>query len=191
MPSGIYQRTIGHSQAMSRARLGKSRAPCSEQTKQKISESNSNKADDFWKKVNILTEDECWEWMGRMVGGYGAFDYMGKGKLAHRLSFQFTYNCDIGGEDVTHICNNPKCCNPKHLKLGTHKENMEYMVKCGRSFHPYGELSNNSKLTSADVIEIRRLSEVNHLSNMVISKLYNITRENIWNIVTRKTWRHI
>jgi|GEM_PF-1746418 len=32
-----------------------------------------------------------------------------------------------------HLCNNPACRNPKHLRFGTHKEDSDYKVRCGRA----------------------------------------------------------
>lgn len=50
---------------------------------------------------------------------------------------------------VRHKCDNPPCCNPAHLEIGTHEENMQDMVDRGRH-------KGNAKLTPDQVTAIRR-----------------------------------
>ena len=74
----------------------------------------------------------CWEWTGgKTRAGYGVFWYMkqkGNSILAHRLSYT-VFKGDIPkGMQVLHSCDNPSCVNPKHLRVGTHSDNMEDKV---------------------------------------------------------------
>lgn len=76
-------------------------------------------------KIVINKENNCWEWGGTInTGGYGIFNIKEKGYRTHRL----TYSLFIGNADVNllidHICRNRSCCNPEHLRLVTHKENV-------------------------------------------------------------------
>lgn len=88
----------------------------------------------FWKKVAIKGHDECWVWTAFLSNGYGQFGIQaGKIFLAHRLSFFLSTGIDPGENCVLHSCDNPPCCNPKHLSLGSRAENSRDMVKKGRS----------------------------------------------------------
>ena len=90
----------------------------------------------FWDKVNIAGPDECWEWTaGTYLKGlkYGRFQFEGKAKSAHRVAYILT-NGDIPDDMfVCHTCDNPACCNPKHLWLGSAKDNTQDMLKKGRA----------------------------------------------------------
>lgn len=79
----------------------------------------------FWANVNVGTEDECWTWTGQSgAGGYGVMKMNGKAVKAHRVSYLLSHDELPHDLDVLHSCDNPSCVNPKHLRLGTHTDNM-------------------------------------------------------------------
>jgi hypothetical protein len=52
---------------------------------------------------------------------------------AHRLAYTFTFGEIPDGLGVLHTCDNPPCCNPNHLWLGTQLENIADRHSKGRS----------------------------------------------------------
>lgn len=141
---------------------------------------------DFWDR--ILVGDGCWEWQAyRHRQGYGMFYIDGKYHLAHRWMYKEWYGVDPGDLDVLHACDNPCCCNPTHLSLGTHQENMRQMMDRNRGVQHKGEACGKSKLTEKEVLEIRASS----LSHRVLAAEYGVSHNNIGQIRRRKTWTHI
>lgn len=113
-------------------------------------------------------EDSCWEFTGaRNKSGYGWMhvgsqaDGSRTRMLAHRVAVLLS-GVDIpDGMFVLHTCNNPPCCNPKHLTLGDHAENMRQMVSAGRQ--EKSDRHHAARLTSEQVKEIReRFTSENH-----------------------------
>lgn len=90
----------------------------------------------FLERVRIppnATGEECWGWGGlKNPKRYPSFD----GQIASRVSYSL-FNGEIpDGLFVLHKCDNPNCCNPKHLFLGTQADNMSDMAAKGRAHKP-------------------------------------------------------
>lgn len=78
----------------------------------------------------IDIESDCWNWKDKInEDGYGYYNT----KLAHRLFYEMYIGDIIEGLLICHTCDNPKCVNPNHLYMGTNQDNMDDMVKRGRS----------------------------------------------------------
>jgi len=72
----------------------------------------------------------CWIWIGSCnPDGYGMINVSGKTDRAHRVSYRLFKGEIPKGICVCHSCDKSYCCNPQHLFLGTHKENMEDRAK--------------------------------------------------------------
>lgn len=73
----------------------------------------------------IIETDNCIEWNNyRDVGGYGIFRFNGKLNLVHRLVWELKNGFIPKAMEICHHCDNPSCFNPKHLFIGTHRDNM-------------------------------------------------------------------
>lgn len=87
------------------------------------------------KFIDVKEENDCWEFKGsKNKDGYGKIGIGGKkNESAHRVIFKI-YNFDIPKNMVIlHTCDNPSCCNPKHLVLGTQNDNIQDMVQKRRN----------------------------------------------------------
>ena len=75
------------------------------------------------KNNTTVSDTGCWEWQKSCnSSGYGQLTENKKYWSAHRYAYACT-NTLSDGDVVRHTCHNRKCCNPEHLKIGTHKDN--------------------------------------------------------------------
>ena len=100
----------------------------------------------FWRFVSKAEPPACWLWLGaHNQKGYGLFRTGGAG--SHRMgAHRFVYLTLIGlipdGLVLDHICNNPGCVNPSHLRPVTNGFNLEragtYNWQRSKTHCPYG-----------------------------------------------------
>ena len=90
----------------------------------------------FWSKVHVARPSECWEWQkAKREDGYGMFATGNGGRRkvrAHRFAWAWFHGRDPGSGVVRHECDNPSCCNPAHLLIGTQRENVADTFARGR-----------------------------------------------------------
>ena len=84
-----------------------------------------NLKDRFWSKVDIKGPDDCWNWKTSLLSaGYGSFCIDYKTHSAHRVAWELTNGTIPAKKNCLHKCDNKKCCNPKHLYIGTQGDNV-------------------------------------------------------------------
>lgn len=150
----------------------------------------------FWARVNKEAPNGCWEWVGpKSAAGYGGV-WIGsrparKRGFTHRMSFEHFNGPIPKGMYVCHRCDNPPCCNPAHLFLGTATDNARDMVAKGRDRPRRGTLSPRAKLTEAEVIEMRAKRVATKISYEALAAQYGVGHSVVERICARKVWRHV
>lgn len=147
----------------------------------------------FWLKVDQRGgPGACHPWTAARDRGYGKFTIRGKGQFrAHRLAYELTIGPIPEGLNVLHHCDNPPCCNPAHLFLGTQQDNVNDMYAKGRGNCSTGERSWRAKLTANDVREIRRRFKLRDPKNGLkpLAREFHVDHTTIRAIVKRRSWK--
>lgn len=159
---------------------------------------------DFWARVDRRGPDECWLWTGPFhSAGYGKLGYQGKDWNAHKLAWVLTNGPVVGELCVCHRCDNPPCCNPGHMFLGSRAENRQDCVAKGRHAQgdgtsarlypelvPRGEGHGRAVLTEVQVIEIRARRREGATIDALAAH-YGIGRSQVFRIGRREAWKHV
>lgn len=130
----------------------------------------------------------CHEWQGCVdKDGYG-FISMGKkkNKRPHRVAWEIANGTIPDGMQANHTCDNPRCCNPAHIWIGSQKENLEDADRKGRS-RRRGEVSGLAKLTASDVRDIKFAISLG-ARNHQLAEVYGVHHSNISHIRRGDTW---
>lgn len=166
----------------------------------------------FWSKVAVGDTNDCWPWIApsRTTYGYGLFKRNGKSLFAHRISLALAIGEVPSAILVLHNCDNPPCCNPAHLRVGTHRDNIMDAIAKGRAKPPkqlpehYSFLRDwraknlpnrgmshpSHKLTDSDVRMIRA-ALANGISGVCLGKVFGCSDSTISHIRKGKHWKHI
>lgn len=149
-------------------------------------------AERLWAKVERREPDDCWLWLGGTIAkGYGQ---MGAGragdgtKLVHRVAWEAANGPIPAGAHVLHQCDNPPCCNPAHLFLGTNGDNVADMYRKGR-----GNTGARNGLAKLDAAKVRtiRLRRAEGETLRALADEFGITIATVCDLAKRRTWRHV
>lgn len=158
--------------------------------------------DRFWQKVAIGMRGDCWPWTGhRNDAGYGIIatrDPPFRQRFrAHRIAYELHHGVSVPPDVlVLHSCDNPPCCNPRHLFLGSQRDNIADMHAKNRQSggSQPGEANKNATLTDEDVRQIRRMRQEignGYGSIQRIADTLNLPYSAVWAIVKRRSWKHV
>lgn len=173
----------------------------------------------FAARIRITALDKCWPWIGhRDDDGYGRLHTGNDTRLvASRIAYELFVGQIPEGMLVCHHCDNPPCCNPLHLFIGTVQDNIADRQKKGRQVrglnhhwytHPEGRLFGDrnpsrrhpesrprgdnhasSKLTSEQVIEIRRRYRKGLAKSLALE--FGVGRGRIYQLGKGQGWKHL
>jgi hypothetical protein len=143
----------------------------------------------FWKYVDVRGEDDCWEWTAyRNEDGYGKLRDGQSTTSTHRISWEIHFGEIPEGMLVCHKCDNPPCCNPAHLFLGTYLDNSTDKINKGRDNHSSGENHPGAKLTWDKVRNIRKEYIPGKFGCRRLANKYGIDRSTVYDIISNKNW---
>jgi hypothetical protein len=155
----------------------------------------ANTPADFWARVDRSAgPDACWPWLGRrkpptggMQDGHGCYDHDGTWSYAHRYAYTLT----VGPPQhfVLHHCDNPPCCNPRHLYDGTNKDNARDREARGRR-NVWGERNPAAKITDLQALEIAALYATGRYTQKQLGSRYGISHSMVGLIAKGRRGRH-
>lgn len=136
----------------------------------------------FWSRVSASTPFQCWPWTGRKNDrGYGRWG----ATMAHRVAYALVHGSIPDGAVVRHRCDNPECCNPDHLLIGTNAQNTADALERGRLAR--GGRHGNSRLTPEQVEIIRRNPD--GLKQVELARQFGVSAATISYIRSGRSWR--
>lgn len=153
---------------------------------------------DFWKRVKVGPSNRCWPWIAgkrENVPGkdYGIVWISGKKTGAHQFAYRLANGEIPAGMIIRHSCDNPPCCNPSHLLIGTHADNKADCISRNRQRHERGEDRYNSILKESDIIEIRKRYNPRHPRDggRALANEFSVGKTMISAIVNKHRWKHV
>lgn len=136
--------------------------------------------DRLMKGIKINETTGCWEWQKFKVPyGYGQMDIGEKTTEGgvrpthtHRASWILHNGKIPDGLFVCHKCDNPPCCNPSHLFLGTPKDNLgDLRQKRRKGLLPYPNGVFTKGNTPPHLIKIKEQNKRSKKSEEVAKKI--------------------
>ena len=155
----------------------------------------------FYDRILPKNEDGCMLW--RLIpnsDGYGYFQCRAGGDIKRFRAHRLALILHSGGEQrellACHsplVCKSRACCNPEHLRWGTHSENTKDAIIEGtfKTNCLDGERNINAKLSNSDVLEIRELLKTKLYTHKSLGEKFNIHRTVIGKIAKGYIWRGV
>jgi len=160
----------------------------------------------FFSSMLRPTENGCLVWSGATQHKYGRVWHDNKTHQAHRKAWELKNGNIPAGMLVCHKCDNPPCCNPQHLFLGTDADNVADKVRKGRQARITGDrhwskrmpdrIARGSKFVSASLSEkdipvIFYLRNKQRMRYKDIAEIYQTSNAVIGSVIRRSMWRHV
>ncbi len=134
----------------------------------------------------------CWIWTGSLCQGYGQGRIHGVAVRMHRFMWERLKGPVPKALFVLHNCpagDNPSCCNPEHMFLGTQDDNRKDCVRKGRQAR--GSTGGHAVLTEPEVVQIVKRYANGDISQHALAREYDVDRGTIKQIVNGNTWTHL
>lgn len=164
----------------------------------------------FWEKVDTAAgSDSCWPWTAAIASnGYGVYGVARKvdgtwrnhQHKAHRVAWSLVNGRLPAGMVIRHSCDNPPCCNPAHLLIGTDDDNVadkvarqargERHAALMQQVIARGERNGGAILTEKAVREMRD-ARVRGISTAELAMRYGVSMPTAYRVVSRRSWRHV
>ena len=144
-----------------------------------------------WKSLIDISggPDACHPWRGPVnTDGYGQFKCDGKTVRAHRAALAEHLGRDVDG-CALHSCDNPACCNWRHLREGTQQENIADMDAKGRRKPPRGAINGRAKLSDTAVSSMRADFASGLTNKSELGRRYGVSNAMAGRIVRGEVWR--
>lgn len=148
-------------------------------------------APDWFAKTLAMSTSECIEWPFGASGRYGRVRWNGVDRQVTQVILELSGipQPDPQSGFVLHSCDNPPCCNPRHLRWGTVAENSADMIRHGRSMK--GERHPNAKLTESDVLEIRSRNYSIPGSHAATAAEFGLHPVYLSRLLAGRWWKHV
>jgi len=133
----------------------------------------------FLTMIRILSDEECWIWIGRnpykhlKTKGYPGFLLGDRQYAAHRVSWKIAHGHIDDTLQVLHTCDNKRCVNPNHLYQGTPSDNMGDIV----SRH-YNEISYRRRFDKEQILTMQSLRQSGETLDAIAQK-FNTKRQTV------------
>jgi hypothetical protein len=148
----------------------------------------------LWRRVEKKGPDECWLWTGITDAcGYGMLRRGGSTPgwhKAHRLAYTLSVGPIPEGLHVLHRCDCPACCNPQHLWVGTHADNMRDRDAKGRCGAKGGHVADrrglkngHARLSDETIKAIQTLYDTGEWSQVALAAMFHCGQSHISRII--------
>lgn len=140
-------------------------------------------------RLDMSDAATCWPYQGGASTRSGHRQIWDRGRMrfVHRVAWELANGPIPNGMKVCHRCDNPPCCNPQHLFLGTIADNNADRDRKGRHVALRGEDHGNAKLTADQVAAIRELASAD-VPQKLIAKAVGISQSNVSDIHSGDAW---
>lgn len=163
--------------------------------------------DRFWRHVDRSGGPEaCWPWTGYRLARmkYGRLSEDDGGVLAHRAAFELSGGVIPPGMIVMHQCDNPPCCNPTHLRVGTIADNNRDRDQKGRAAkgprngnytkplaQPRGEMARAATISETTARAVLAAHRAKNGSHTEIAARFGVSVRMVRAIAYGETWKHL